>query len=188
MGANIMLAVHCKKAEPLELRGPVQEYIAATYGDSAAQDAAEDLETIEGQRAQIVGMGGSLPSLRDLMAKCAACGRPPPTPRILPSVPRFDSNERHPLVRPAPCFEHLVEPRSAPCDQGRTLSAAHLSAWTTGRNLLIIAKCRYYRALATMETRFPISKNPGHIHLSFIWCVITCISATALVHLCCPRI
>ena len=77
MGANIMLAVHCKKAEPLELRGSVQEYIAATYGDSAAQDAAEDLETIEGQRAQIVGMGGSLPSLRDLMAKCEGAGSPP---------------------------------------------------------------------------------------------------------------
>ncbi len=78
MGANIMLAVHCKKAEPLELRGPVQDYIAATYGDSAAQDAAEDLETIEGQRAQIVGMGGSLPSLRDLMAKCEGADSPTP--------------------------------------------------------------------------------------------------------------
>ena len=77
MGANIMLAVHCKKAEPLELKGPVQEYIAATYGDSAAQDAAEDLETIQGQRAQIVGMGGSLPSLRDLMAKCATASETP---------------------------------------------------------------------------------------------------------------
>ncbi len=83
MGANIMLAVHCKKAEPLELRAPVQEYIAATYGDSAAQDAAEDLETIEGQRAQIVGMGGSLPSLRDLMAKCEGAGpHPIPDPTI----------------------------------------------------------------------------------------------------------
>ena len=93
-----MLAVHCKKAEPLELKGPVQEYIAATYGDSAAQDAAEDLETIQGQRAQIVGMGGSLPSLRDLMAKCAAfidstpCA-PPTTP---PHMLRLDSSICHP--------------------------------------------------------------------------------------------
>ena len=86
-----MLAVHCKKAEPLELKGPVQDYIAATYGDSAAQDAAEDLETIQGQRAQIVGAGGSLPTLRDLMAKCDAASKAPTPPagRTYPDTPAF---------------------------------------------------------------------------------------------------
>ena len=70
MGANIMLAVHCKKADPLDIKGPVADYVAMTYGDSQAADAGEDLEGIQEQRAQIVGMGGSLATLRDLMAKC----------------------------------------------------------------------------------------------------------------------
>ena len=29
--------------------------------------------------------------------------------------------------------------------------------------------CRYYRALCLMETRFPISRDAGHIPLSFVW-------------------
>lgn len=37
-----------------------------------AQDAQEDLDAIQAQRSQIVGMAGSLPALRDTMLKCVA--------------------------------------------------------------------------------------------------------------------
>lgn len=29
--------------------------------------------------------------------------------------------------------------------------------------------CRYYRALTSIETRFPISKDPNHVHVAFVW-------------------
>lgn len=29
--------------------------------------------------------------------------------------------------------------------------------------------CRYYRALCLMETRFPISRDSGQVHVSFVW-------------------
>ena len=29
--------------------------------------------------------------------------------------------------------------------------------------------CRYYRALSSIETRFPISKDAGHVYVSFLW-------------------
>lgn len=64
-----MLAVHCKKTDPLDIKGPIAEYISNTYGENHASDAEDDLDGIQSQRAQIVGMGGSLTNLRDLMAK-----------------------------------------------------------------------------------------------------------------------
>lgn len=69
MGANIMLAVHCKKTDALDIKTPIADYVAMTYGDSQAADAGDDLDGIQSQRDQIVGMGGTLTSLRDLMAK-----------------------------------------------------------------------------------------------------------------------
>ena len=38
-----------------------------------ANDASEDLEAIQGQRSQIVGMAGALPTLRDVTIRWARC-------------------------------------------------------------------------------------------------------------------
>ena len=35
--------------------------------------------------------------------------------------------------------------------------------------MYVFARYRYYRALSSIETRFPISKDAGHVHVSFIW-------------------
>lgn len=35
MPQTIMLAVHCKKSEPVELKGPIVQYVKRTYGDQA---------------------------------------------------------------------------------------------------------------------------------------------------------
>lgn len=32
MAPGLMLAVHCKKSEPLDLKEPIADYIARTYG------------------------------------------------------------------------------------------------------------------------------------------------------------
>eukprot|EP00208_Stichococcus_sp_RCC1054_P002835 CAMPEP_0206140322 /NCGR_PEP_ID=MMETSP1473-20131121/9097_1 /ASSEMBLY_ACC=CAM_ASM_001109 /TAXON_ID=1461547 /ORGANISM="Stichococcus sp, Strain RCC1054" /LENGTH=740 /DNA_ID=CAMNT_0053534441 /DNA_START=308 /DNA_END=2527 /DNA_ORIENTATION=- len=96
MVQQIMLALHCKKTDAVDLKSPIWEYITNTYSVEQANDASEDLEVIQGQRGQIVGMAGALPALREVMVK-------------------------------------------------------------------------YYRALSSIETRFPISKDSGQMHVSFVW-------------------
>lgn len=126
MVQQIMLALHCKKTDAVDLKGPIRDYIANTYSPeqvssdklrgssrvagacwlapganlgsfqvrrfvpvalprqaavvasaphhalsrTQANDAVEDLEAIQGQRGQIVGMAGALPALRDVMVRC----------------------------------------------------------------------------------------------------------------------
>ena len=127
MVQQIMLALHCKKTDAVDLKGPIRDYIANTYSleqvssdklrgsarvaracwlapganleffarsgaemgaaqagccrrfhsttcntlsRTQANDAIEDLEAIQGQRGQIVGMAGALPALRDVMVRC----------------------------------------------------------------------------------------------------------------------
>lgn len=92
----MLLAVHCKKGDHLDLKDPIWSYICTTYSDQQAHDAADDLATVQQLRNDVVGLTGSLPDLRETLA-------------------------------------------------------------------------RYYKALTVMETRFPISKDRGHVMLSFTW-------------------
>jgi hypothetical protein len=39
-GPNILLAVHCKKSEPLDLKAPVLDYVLNTYGLKVSSRAA----------------------------------------------------------------------------------------------------------------------------------------------------
>jgi hypothetical protein len=66
---NIMLAVHCKKGEALDIKTPLWNYISSAYSDSQAHDASEDLEEIGALRSAIVAQTGSLSSQRDALAK-----------------------------------------------------------------------------------------------------------------------
>ncbi|CAL8461578.1 g1109 [Coccomyxa elongata] len=92
----MLLAVHCKKTDSVDFKTPIWNYIAATYSEHQANDAADDLATVQQLRSEIVGLTGSLPQLHETI-------------------------------------------------------------------------CKYYRALCLMETRFPISRDAGHIPLSFVW-------------------
>eukprot|EP00887_Chlorella_sp_A99_P006063 scaffold22.g6063.t1 len=66
---TIYLAVHAKKTEPLDLKHPLLDYVAATYGQKAAQDAADDLEEVNALRAQVAAATGSLHEQRATLAK-----------------------------------------------------------------------------------------------------------------------
>ena len=44
-------------------------YISATYSDQQAQDAADDLATVQQLRNDVVGLTGSLSDLRDTLAR-----------------------------------------------------------------------------------------------------------------------
>ncbi|KIY99284.1 pH-response regulator protein palA/RIM20 [Monoraphidium neglectum] len=56
---NIMLAVHCKRTDALDVKSPILTYVRNTYGDADAEDAADDLEAIQGLRAELVTAQGS---------------------------------------------------------------------------------------------------------------------------------
>lgn len=67
---NMLLAVHCKKTDQVDLKGPICKYITATYGDHQAKDAGDDLAAVQQLRNDVAGLTGALPALRDTLAKC----------------------------------------------------------------------------------------------------------------------
>lgn len=73
MGPSMLLAVHCKKSDSVDLKTPIWNYIATTYSETQANDAAEDLAAVQGLRSEIVGLTGSLPQLKETMSKWVAC-------------------------------------------------------------------------------------------------------------------
>ena len=70
MGPSMLLAVHCKKTEAVDLKTPIWKYIAATYSEQQANDAADDLATVQQLRTEFVGLTGSLAQLRETICKC----------------------------------------------------------------------------------------------------------------------
>ena len=64
-----LLAVQCKKADPVDLKGPVYTYIATTYSEQQAKDAAEDLEAVQEERNEVSGLTGSLSTLAATLNK-----------------------------------------------------------------------------------------------------------------------
>ena len=67
---NMLLAVHCKKTDQVDLKGPISKYITSTYGAQQATDAGDDLATVQQLRNDVAGLTGALPTLRDTLAKC----------------------------------------------------------------------------------------------------------------------
>ena len=55
-----------------DLKAPVLRYIAHTYSDQQAGDASEDLAAVQQLRGEVAGLTGSLSTLRETLAKCAA--------------------------------------------------------------------------------------------------------------------
>ncbi|KAG2490070.1 hypothetical protein HYH03_011535 [Edaphochlamys debaryana] len=67
---SVMLAIHCKKTETVDLKSPLLAYIRATYSDREADDAADDLERVQSLRAEVAQLQtGTQPSARETLAK-----------------------------------------------------------------------------------------------------------------------
>lgn len=66
-----LLAVQCKKSEAVDLKGPIYAYIAATYSEQQAKDAAEDLAAVQEERNEVSGLTGSLASLATTLQRYA---------------------------------------------------------------------------------------------------------------------
>eukprot|EP00200_Dunaliella_tertiolecta_P017215 CAMPEP_0202411634 /NCGR_PEP_ID=MMETSP1128-20130828/22377_1 /ASSEMBLY_ACC=CAM_ASM_000463 /TAXON_ID=3047 /ORGANISM="Dunaliella tertiolecta, Strain CCMP1320" /LENGTH=780 /DNA_ID=CAMNT_0049017371 /DNA_START=116 /DNA_END=2454 /DNA_ORIENTATION=- len=72
---SVLLAIHCKKTESVDLKTPIHKYIALTYSETEAREAEDDLETIQQLRSTIANAStnGMQPGMRDSLAKYCRC-------------------------------------------------------------------------------------------------------------------
>lgn len=67
---SVMLAIHCKRTETVDVKGPLLAYIRATYSDKEADEAADDLGTIQHLRGEVaLVQNGAQPSSRENLCK-----------------------------------------------------------------------------------------------------------------------
>lgn len=67
--ASFLLAVHCKKTDPVDLKAPIARYAASFAGAACEADLGDDLTTLQSLRNDAAGLGGSLSDLRGTLAK-----------------------------------------------------------------------------------------------------------------------
>ncbi|KAL4858651.1 Vacuolar-sorting protein [Chlorella vulgaris] len=60
MPQTIMLAVHCKKSETVDLKAPIVKFVAGSYGPQASTDVASDLDEVAQLRADCINQTGPL--------------------------------------------------------------------------------------------------------------------------------
>jgi hypothetical protein len=69
---NILLAIHVKRTDNVELKNPILSYIRETYSDREAEDAVDDLVAIQTLRNELVtSQAGSQLTAKDSYIKCA---------------------------------------------------------------------------------------------------------------------
>jgi hypothetical protein len=74
--SNILLAIHVKRTDNVELKNPILSYIRETYSDREAEDAVDDLVAIQTLRNELVtSQAGSQLTAKDSYIKCAASQR-----------------------------------------------------------------------------------------------------------------
>lgn len=66
---NVMLAVHEKKTNPVDLYRPLRQYLVNHYSEREAVDNEEDLQTVQQMRSEIQKATDSLEGRRDLLQR-----------------------------------------------------------------------------------------------------------------------
>lgn len=66
----VLLAIHVKRTDNVELKNPILSYIRETYSDREAEDAVDDLAAIQSLRNEIVlAQAGSQLNAKDTYIK-----------------------------------------------------------------------------------------------------------------------
>jgi programmed cell death 6-interacting protein len=67
---NVMLAIHAKRTDNVDLKGPILTYIRETYSDREADEAVDDLAVVQQLRNEIAtAQAGSQAAFRDSLTK-----------------------------------------------------------------------------------------------------------------------
>ena len=68
--ASFLLAVHCKKTDPVDLKAPISRYASSSFAGAACEaDLGDDLTALQSLRSDAAGLGGSLSDLRGTLAR-----------------------------------------------------------------------------------------------------------------------
>lgn len=51
---TVLLAIHVKRTDQVELKNPILQYVRENYGDRDAEDSVDDLASIQQLRNEIV--------------------------------------------------------------------------------------------------------------------------------------
>eukprot|EP00882_Tetradesmus_deserticola_P013778 GHRQ01014632.1.p1 GENE.GHRQ01014632.1~~GHRQ01014632.1.p1 ORF type:complete len:252 (+),score=113.48 GHRQ01014632.1:112-867(+) len=71
---NVLLAIHIKRTDNVELKNPILSYIRETYSDREAEDAVDDLVAIQTLRNELVAtQAGSQLTAKDSYIKYFKC-------------------------------------------------------------------------------------------------------------------
>lgn len=67
---TVLLAIHVKRTDQVELKNPILQYVRENYGDRDAEDCVDDLASIQQLRNEIVSaQTGSQLSTKDTYIK-----------------------------------------------------------------------------------------------------------------------
>jgi hypothetical protein len=64
-----MLAVPEKKGTPVDLVAAIEKYISSNYSDRDAEDAKDDLDTVQGWRTEVLAQSQGLDARKDILCK-----------------------------------------------------------------------------------------------------------------------
>ncbi len=68
---GIMLATHCKRTDTVDVKGPLLAYIKSTYSDREAEEATDDLNTVQALRAEVAlaSANATTPGMRETLTR-----------------------------------------------------------------------------------------------------------------------
>ncbi len=68
---HVMLAIHVKRTDAVELKNPILAYIRENYSDRDADDALDDLVAIQALRQEVItAQAAAQPGAKDIYIKC----------------------------------------------------------------------------------------------------------------------
>lgn len=87
---HVMLAIHVKRTEAVELKNPILAYIRENYSDRDADDALDDLVTIQALRQEVItAQAAAQPGAKDIYLKCGEQRRRHSSPTPTHRMPRL---------------------------------------------------------------------------------------------------
>jgi hypothetical protein len=155
---SVMLAIHCKKSEAVDVKTPLIAFIRATYSDREADDAADDIERVQSLRAEVVNaQSGAQPGVRETLSKCDPSVREGLRAAKVPRVCAACSQPQTP-VRP---LQYKNDACSCLCAARGCFSppVGCRLGWLGNMARAGFHAHRYHRYLNAVEARFPVGKE-----------------------------
>ena len=169
MASNAMLAVPAKRSGYLDIKSPIEKYIASQFSSGAAQQAASALQRAQLLRNQAAELKGGADDVREAFQGCD-----PTSTMFVPdvsdpcevSVHATARRSRMPLLVLVLSLGELQD-STDPGTLFQRISLSFLAVTPAGREHPARSACRYYRFLTALEGTLPVGKERGGANLRF---------------------